>query len=177
MSGTIFRVRDAIEQLEASLHALVWALGLISADLAQRLFEPSGWSPATHLAHLVLYEERVSVPIIDALLRGEDGTAAVHDGGEGWLARESEALGASDLAVLAARYQRTRERLIAAVRRFGDVEFNEPRCAVTTPMFRDIGLHPAGLVTMKAYQHTWEHGNVILRTARLAYIRPVRLAR
>ena len=168
MSRTVFRVGDAIEQLQASLHALVWAADLIPASLARHSSD-GGWSAATHLAHLLLYEERVSVPVLEALLRGEDGTAAVHDGGEGWLVRDSEALGASDLPALAARWQRTREGLIAAVRRFTDATFNEPRCAVTTPMFRDIGLHPAGLVAMKAYQHTWEHGNVILRTARVAY--------
>ncbi len=169
--GSVFRVADAVEQLAASLHALVWASRLIPDDEAHASPEPQIWSAATHLAHLLLYEERVSVPVIEALLRGEDGTAAVHDGGEGWLARESEVLGTSSLAVLAARWHRTREQLIAAVRRFGDVEFNEPRCAVTTPLFRDISLHPAGLVAMKAYQHTWEHGNVILRTARVAYSR------
>jgi len=176
LPGPVFRVADATEQLEASLHALVWASCLIPEAAAHESPEPRAWSAATNLAHLLLYEERVSVPVIEALLRGEDGTAVAPNAVEGWLARESEALGASQLSVLAPRWERARARLIAAVRRFGDAEFNEPRCAVTTPMLRDIGLHPAGLVAMKAYQHTWEHGNVILRTARVACSRTARLA-
>lgn len=163
---------DAVEQLESGLHALRWATGIIPPVWAHRP-DGGGWSAATNLAHLLVYEEQVSVPVVEDLLRGEDGTAAVIDGSEGWLAQASESLGSADLGSLALRWEAARARLIAAVRAFRDDDFNAPTCAVTTPMFRDIGLHPAGLVVLKANQHTWEHGNAILRTARLAYSRPV----
>jgi hypothetical protein len=164
-----FRVDVAVRQLHQSFEAIEWAVGMLREEWHHQALQDGEWSAATNLAHLLVYEEKVSLPIIQALLDGADGTQAVQSGGEGWLAAASEEAGRLPMDTLVWRFRTARGRLIGCVGAFSDADFNAARCAVTTPRFPNIGLHPAGLVVMKSFQHTWEHGNSILKVARLTY--------
>lgn len=167
-----FSVHRSVSQLREGLATIAWAVDLMPASWYQRPLKTGAWSAATNLAHLIVYEERVSVPVLHSLADGGNGTDAVSSDGEGWLVRESEALGQTPLTTLLERFQAIRMRQIEIVSTFTDERLSEPRCAVTTPMYPDIGLHPAGLVVMKSVQHTWEHGNEILKVARIGYSYP-----
>jgi hypothetical protein len=73
------------------------------------------------------------------------------------------------MAAIMARLRPARARQIEIVESFDRERFNEP----LTPLWSGSGryggpLHPPGWVATKTFQHTWEHGNAVLRVALFA---------
>ena len=134
-----------------------------------------GWSIATNLAHLAVYEERLAAPVIEDLAAGGDGTGphvGVPAGGEGgasgdaWLLAGAIELAEAPLDAVLERLRTARRRQIAAVRAMDLEALNAPR----TPLWQRPGSprDSAGWVAAKTVQHTWEHGTTIFQIALFA---------
>lgn len=111
-----------------------------------------------NLAHLATYEELVACPVLEALAAGRDGSGAVTSANE----RVEEALrvSAQPLDELMERLRAARQCQIQVVEAFDPQRFNAP----VTGLWGDRP-HSAAWVATKTFQHTWEHGNTIMRVA------------
>ena len=128
-----------------------------------------GWSIATNVAHLAVYEQRLAAPVLDDLAAGGDGTGphvGVPSGGEDWLLAATIELAESPLEAVVERLRTARRRQIAAVRAMDIEALNAPR----TPLWQRPGAprDSAGWVAAKTVQHTWEHGTTISQIALFA---------
>ncbi|MGH2588965.1 MAG: hypothetical protein ACRDJE_28920, partial [Dehalococcoidia bacterium] len=76
-----YQVEQVVAQLQGSLDGLTLAVSLVPEVWHHRSprglsgFEDDAWSVATNLAHLVLYEETLAAPVVEALAVGSDGTS------------------------------------------------------------------------------------------------------
>lgn len=161
-----FRPSAAVREMGAAQDALAWALPLISETAAHAVRQPGDWSIAMNLAHLVVYEERIAVPVLAALADGADGNGVV-SGEEDWLERETETLGDQPYAAVRERYRTVIRRHLEQLEAFDEEAFNAPLCSLWAS---DLGvLVPAGWVAKKSVQHTWEHGHTLIRAGWIAY--------
>ncbi|MEX0801115.1 MAG: DinB family protein [Dehalococcoidia bacterium] len=166
-----FNVQETATRLADSLQTLEWATSLVPPQWTHALpdyYSPGEWSVAMILAHLVIYEETMAAPVLEALAAGGDGVDAAPSPGEGSL---SAAKAISDSAVeeLLERLAASRTRQIEIVKSYAPERFNEPVTSlwVNSPI-HGRSLHSAGWVATKTFQHTWEHGNAIMRVALFA---------
>jgi DinB family protein len=156
----------AVREMGAAQDALAWALPLISEAAAHKVRRPGDWSIAMNLAHLVVYEERIAVPVLAALADGAD-SHGVTSGDEDWLERDTEKLGGDSYAAVRDRYRSIARRHLDQLQAFDEETFNAPRCSLWAS---DNGvLVPAGWVAKKSVQHTWEHGHTLIRAGWIAY--------
>jgi hypothetical protein len=169
-SAIEFGVEETARRLRDSLATLEWAVANVPARWTHALpdyVDPAEWTVARILAHVAVYEESAAAPVLEEMAAGRDGSA-VKFSGEGSLA-EAEALAREPLDVIMARLRAARQRQIAAVTSFNHERINAP----LTPLWSGSGRHggplqPAGWVATKTFQHTWEHGNTVLRVALFA---------
>lgn len=152
--------------MAAAHDALFWALPLISDEDAHVAATPSDWPAATNLAHLVIYEERLAVPVLLAAAKGHDGASDVVSGEEGWLVHDAEALGRERFPEIIGRYRAIVARQAELLTVFDDDTFNRPICSLwqSAPAYSGGRLVPAGWIAKKSAQHTWEHGHSLLRS-------------
>lgn len=172
MSGRpLFSVDAARRESAATQESLFWALSLISDADAHLAARPSDWPAATNLAHLVIYEERIAVPVLRAATQGRDGAADVVSGEEGWLVHDAEALGRESFPEIVGRYRAIVTRHAELLAAFDDGAFNQPICSLwqTAPAYSGGRLVPAGWIAKKSAQHTWEHGHSLLRAGWRTY--------
>lgn len=157
---TIGRLRDSFSTVESFLKLVPQRWTHDAPDGS-----PDGsWGVAMNLAHLIAYEEQLAMPIIAAMAAGGDGHDAVPNGGETWLLDIATPLAAEPLAALASRWRAARERQIAIIESMPLDRFNAPKTMLFSA--RSGGQpHPVSWVATKTFQHTWEHGNAILRIA------------
>jgi hypothetical protein len=165
----VFTVDRAAREHTEAQNALAWAMVLIPADLAARTPRSGGWSVAANLAHLVVYEERIAVPVLEAAARGEDGAGSVPSVDEEWLARDSELLATQPFPDIVARYRTVASKHGELVTSFDDASFNVPLCSLWTEPLNGA-LVPAGWVAKKSLQHTWEHGHTVIRAGWIATV-------
>jgi DinB family protein len=165
----VFTVDRAAREHAEAQSALAWAIQLIPADLAARTPRSGGWSVAANLAHLVVYEERIAVPVLEAAVRREDGAGSVPSGDEDWLARDSETLAKDPFREIVARYRASALRHAELLTSFDDASFNVPWCSLWSEPL-DGALVSAGWVAKKSLQHTWEHGHTVIRAGWLAAV-------
>jgi DinB superfamily len=162
-----FSVSAATREMSAARDGLNWALPLISEKAAHAVRQTGDWSVATNLAHLVIYEERIALPVLAALADGEDGRDQVVSGEEDWLAQEAQSLGAAPYSTIREQYQSIINRHLEQLRAFDEETFNAALCSLWA---EDVGgLVPAGWVTKKSVQHTWEHGHTLIRAGWVSY--------
>ena len=168
----LFGIAETAVRLEDSLESLTWAVSLVPAIWHHQpppWREATGaapWSVAQNLAHLVIYEETVAAPVLEELLAGGDGSAAVPSWRDERFAEERLGfawLGREPIGELLERLQRARLRQVEAVRAFSEEGFNTPITALWGP-----SQQTPGWVATKTFQHTWEHGNGILQVALFA---------
>jgi hypothetical protein len=166
-----FSVDAARRELAAAQEALSWALPLISDEDAHAARTPSDWSAATNLAHLVIYEERIAVPVLLAATHARDGAADVRSGDEGWLVHDAEALGREPFLGIIGRYRAIVARHADLLASFDDDTFNRPICSLwqAAPAYSGGRSVPAGWIAKKSAQHTWEHGHALLRAGWRTY--------
>lgn len=163
---------EVVRRFRESLEAIEWAVSEIPEAYHHVLpdfYAPEEWTAGMNLAHVVVYEEQLANPVMDALASGEDGVSAVRSGRESWFYADSVAASSEPLSVLLERYRAAREKGIAAIDSFTEERFNDAVCPLWQASGRHGGaLQPPGWVAMKTFQHSWEHGNALLRLALFA---------
>jgi hypothetical protein len=168
--GVAFRIEETVARLRDSLATLEWAAAMIPGRWTHTLREsypPDAWSAAMNLAHLVVYEEQVAAPVLEALAAGGDGASATRSAMESWFLKDAEAIAGEPVPALLQRLRSARARQIATIESFDEARFNTPVCALWGASHSGP-LRPAGWIAAKTFQHTWEHGNAILRVALFA---------
>jgi hypothetical protein len=169
-TAIVFDVPETARRLGDSLATLEWAVANVPERWTHALpdyVDPAEWTVARILAHVVVYEEGVAAPVLAEMAARRDASA-VEFSGEGSQA-EAEALAREPIAVIMERLRPARERQIEIVRSLDHEWFNTP----LTPLWSGSGrygepLQPAGWVATKTFQHTWEHGNAVMRVALFA---------
>ena len=168
MPDSEFSVRDTADRLRQSLDTVEWAVGWIPPSYTHEIPEgtsPGEWGAAMNLAHLIVYDEEIANPVLASLAEGGDGVGATKSHLEQWFQPEAEAMAPDPIAALAGRFATAHKRHIEIVESFSDERFNTP----VTPLFtRGETLRAPGWIATKTFQHTWEHGNALLRLALFA---------
>jgi hypothetical protein len=161
----------AIAQLRESLAMVEWAARGVPEGFAHALMpqQPAdAWAPARNVAHLVVYEEGIAAPVLESLAAGGDGAGAMRPELASWFEPDAAALEDEGIEPLLARLRAVRERQVAAVGAIDGARFNECYAPVFPLPVHGSPPHSPGFVAMKTVQHTWEHGNAILRAALFA---------
>lgn len=162
---TLARLRDSLTTIESFARLVPPAFTHTNPEW----YPADAWSVAMNVAHVVVYEECMGAPLIEALAAGGDGAGAIRSDLEQVFLPEAQKLSSEPIEELLERLRAARDRQIAAVVSIDTVRFN----AAVTPLFsgpRHGGgrLHSPAFVATKTFQHTWEHGNAILRMALFA---------
>ena len=156
-SAVAARLRDALE-------TMVWASTLVPARWTHQMPESApgdSWTVAMNLAHIVTYEKCIGLPLLESLAAGGDGTGVVTF--EQSFFDDAQAIATEPIAALLEQFRTLREREIAIVQAYDAARFNSAATdAFNTPMHGNRRHTPAFIAT-KSFQHTWEHGNAILR--------------
>ncbi len=160
----VFDQRETAARLRDSLRTIESFLALVPAEWTHKPPSEGAWSVAMNLAHMIAYEEQLATPVLTAMADGGSGQDVVPSGGEAWLLDSATAIASEPVGVLAARLRAIRERAIALVESTPADLFNAPNTMLWSN--RNAG-KPLALswVATKTFQHTWEHGNAILRVA------------
>ena len=143
-------------QLKASADGFAWALAQISAQYLTQLPPNPGylgtWSPARHVWHVTEYERCLVIPIMEHWITGttppDDDW---QDDDQAW-----EKIQERGLEALVTKFQATRQRQIDLLNQLTDIDWQAPRETVW-------GLKPLSMVVTKTFQHTYEHGDTLLR--------------
>lgn len=145
-------------QLQASGDGFVWAFGQIDADLHKHLPpRPSYlglWPPARHVWHVTEYERCLAVPSMKQWLGGAlppDNDDLWPDTDEAW--RDAQERTFDELV---AAFRAVRQEQIAMLDQLETVDWTAPRETLW-------GNKPLSMVVTKTYQHTFEHGDTLLR--------------
>jgi hypothetical protein len=176
--ATPYSVTEVSRLLQESLAPLDWAVARTATaavhaapTAAAASFQEGAWSMAMNLAHLAVYDARLANPVLEALLAGKDGRGAVASSGEGGFLRECQALSAQPLEAILASLRVARQQQVRLVEQFSAEQFNRPQ----TPLWGQrygAPLHSPGWVATKSWQHTYEHGNAVLRIALFTPLAP-----
>lgn len=132
-------------------------------------YPAEAWTIAMNIAHVTTYEEAMANPVLAAMADGGDGSGVVESGMESWFLPRTQELALQPCDVLLDRFRAAREKHIAIAQRFDARRWNE----AITPLWQVSAMHGAALqspawVAMKTFQHTWEHGNPVLRMSLFA---------
>ena len=144
------------EQLRASGSGVLWGFGLIP-DRYRRERPPyprylGEWPPARHVWHLTQYERCVALPSMRQWLGDpQPSDGAWQDTDIAW----SEARGLSD-EVLIAAFRQAREDQILLLEDLAEGTWDERRDTAW-------GSQPLWKVVAKTFQHTYEHGDTLMR--------------
>jgi hypothetical protein len=142
--------------LQASADGFVWAYEQIPEELLYRLPPAPGylgtWPPTRHVWHVAEYERCLVIPSMRQWLGGPlADPEAWHDEDADW-----ESARATGLAEVAAYFCDIRRQQIDMLDLLADVDWEAPRVTLW-------GDKPLKMVVTKTYQHTFEHGDTLLR--------------
>lgn len=171
MSKLTFDKAETIARLRESMRVIEWAADLVPAAWTHEnpgYYAADAWSVAMNVAHLAIYEEQIANPLLAALSAGEGGVAAVKSTMEHWILDDSMALAKEEFAAIIMRLQKERRAHIDIVERFPNERWNKPATPLFASGVHGPSPHSAAWVANKTFQHTWEHGNAILRMALFA---------
>jgi hypothetical protein len=167
----LFDRESVLRQLDESMTTLEWAVSLVPDGWSHRSptgrlsAEEGGWSVAMNLAHLALYEERFPTTVLESLLTGGDGVSDSSFPEPSPHEAAAVALAGAPLAEILERLRRARSKEAEIARKFTSAAWVAP----TTKAWAATGLGPPiwspARVLAKSFQHTWEHGNAVLRVA------------
>jgi hypothetical protein len=167
----VFDADETASRLRESLRSVEWAASLIPEAYTRAMPDfaaPDEWHAAMNLAHLVVYEEEISYPVLKHLAEGGDGVGATKSAIEQWFYNDAVALSSQPMGELVRRLSDVREKQIVLIEVCAPERLNER----VTPLFgtgrHGTGPHSLGWVATKTFQHTWEHGNALLRLALFA---------
>ena len=164
---TPYRLNDVVRRLEGSLSDLEFALDMVPERWIHGTIPGApedAWTVAMNVAHLAVYEEVTALPLLGSFMPGFDLAAARQErGAESWFLDLATALAREPIEAMLARLRAARASQIDIVHTLGEHALNDR----TTPLWPDPQ-HTAGWVATKTFQHTWEHGNAVLRAALFA---------
>ena len=143
-------------QLKASGEAFVWAAQqLRSSDHFTLPPEPGylgTWPAARHVWHVTGYERCLALPAMQGWLDGEASSAEEwHDDDAAW-----EAAADQSMERLLGEFQAIRQVQIALLDRLAAVDWNALRKT-------GWGDKPLAWIVTKTFQHTYEHGDTLMR--------------
>ena len=143
-------------QLQTSGDGFVWAYRQI--PFSHQLQVPPGptylgtWEPARHLWHVTEYERCLVLPSMQQWLGGPDPDVSTWpDDDVTWAGAQHQT--ADELC---AAFQATRRAQIQLLDQLVSVDWMVPRQTIW-------GMKPLAMVVTKTFQHTYEHGDTLLR--------------
>ena len=145
---------------------VVWATTLVPDAYTRTLasFLPAdSWTVAMNIAHLIVYDESIAIPILASLVAGDDGTTLVRTDNEGWFYGDAVALSSEPMSALLARAGAAREKQIAIVESFAEDDWNRRWSPLFGSGLHGNAPHSPAWIANKTFQHTWEHGNAVFR--------------
>lgn len=163
---TLYRIDEVLRRLEDSLRDLEFGLSMVPEQWTHVLVPGApadGWTVSMNLAHLAIYEEVTALPLLRSFEPAFDIASARRGGDESWFLNESIALSKEPVASILERLRTARREQIELAQGLGEERLNHG----TTPLWPDPD-HTAGWVATKTFQHTWDHGNAVLRVALFA---------
>ena len=143
-------------QLKASADGFEWAFSQIPSAFLEQLPPDPGylgtWSPARHVWHVTEYERCLVLPSMYEWIKGPDSSEDEWpDDDEAWAKVQER--GAEALLV---KFRSVRQQQIDLLDLLAAYDWNEPRETLW-------GLKPLSMVVTKTFQHTYEHGDTLLR--------------
>jgi len=128
-SGQRFGTHETARRLREWLSTIGWAVSVVperwSHDLPE-FYAADEWGVAMNLAHLVVYEEQISLPVLEALAAGGDGVGATRSAIERWLLGDAVAIFREPVDLLLERLRKAREDQIDIVEAYDQERFNAP---------------------------------------------------
>ena len=142
-------------QLKASADNLVWALSQIPIRVQNELPPHprwGTWSPARHIWHVTEYERCLVIPTMKQWLdESPKPDFAWSDDDETW-----EAVQNRSFEELTAEFLQIRQQQIDMLPHLAGTNWQVPRGTLW-------GSKPLSFIVTKTFQHTYEHGDVLLR--------------
>ena len=143
-------------QLKASADGFEWGLSQIPAHLHDQLPpEPDylgTWSPLRHVWHVTEYERCLVIPsMIQWLDPAKELEEEWPDDDETWAKVQERGFES-----ISANFRRVRQQQIDLLDQLTAVDWDAPRETLW-------GLKPLSMVVTKTFQHTYEHGDTLLR--------------
>lgn len=163
-----FDQAETIQRVRSSFETVAWAARMVPADFTHTLMPglpDDAWTVAMNLAHLVMYDEGIALPILESLAAGEDGTTRVRTTNENWFYNDAVALSSEPVEAMLTRLEASRARQCELVAGFAAADFNRRWAKVFGSGVHGNAPHSPAWITTKTFQHTWEHGNAVLRAA------------
>ena len=143
-------------QLQASADGFEWAFSQIPPSLREKL-PPAPpylgtWPPARHVWHVAEYERCLAIPSMCQWLGGSiPPYDAWQDDDEPWAKVQKR--GFEDLT---SAFRHVRQQQIELLDQLATSDWSAPRETLW-------GLKPLSMVVTKTFQHTYEHGDTLLR--------------
>jgi hypothetical protein len=143
-------------QLQASADGFVWAFSQISPSLHENLPPAPDylgtWSPARHIWHVTEYERCLVIPSMNQWLGGSipNGDAWLDDD-DTWAKVQSR--GFEDLP---SAFRHVRQQQTELLDKLINADWDTPRETLW-------GRKPLSMIVTKTFQHTYEHGDTLLR--------------
>jgi len=143
-------------QLKASADGFEWAYSQIPSSFHVQLPpdpEYLGiWSPARHVWHVTEYERCMALPSMVEWLHGPSSTEEDWpDDDKAWAKVQERGLEG-----LISEFRRVRQQQIDLLEQLKNTDWNAPRET-------QWGQKPLSMVVTKTFQHTYEHGDTLLR--------------
>jgi hypothetical protein len=147
------------QQLQSSADGFVWAFEQIAPELHDKLPPRPGylgsWPPIRHIWHVALYERTLVIPSMRQWLGGPpaDGAGWTEgDDDDDAFARAQQ----EGLANVVAVFSDIRRQQIVMLDALAQMDWEAPRATLW-------GDKPLKMIVTKTYQHTFEHGDTLLR--------------
>jgi hypothetical protein len=143
-------------QLKASADGFEWANSQIRPSLLEQLPpDPQylgTWSPARHVWHVTEYERCLALPSMQVWIEGSSSIPLDWpDDDETWAKVQERGA-----VALLSKFRAVRQQQIDLLDLLTTVDWNEPRETLW-------GMKPLSMVVTKTFQHTYEHGDTLLR--------------
>ena len=143
-------------QLQASADGFVWAFSRISPSLREDLPpDPKylgTWQPARHVWHVTEYERCLVIPSMNQWLGDSIPTEdAWRDDGNAWANVHNR-----EFEELTSAFRHVRQQQIELLDKLTNTDWNTPRDTLW-------GHKPLSMIVTKTFQHTYEHGDTLLR--------------
>ena len=143
-------------QLQASAEGLIWALSQISPAFRENLPpDPEyfgTWPPTRHVWHVTEYERCLVIPSMNQWLGGPlPPENAWPDDDPTWAKMPNRGL-----EELTCAFREIRQQQLELLDKLMDVDWELPRETLW-------GHKPLSMIVTKTFQHTYEHGDTLLR--------------
>ena len=143
-------------QLQASAEGFTWAFSQIPPALLNQLPPDPGylgtWSPVRHVWHITEYERCLALPAMQLWVEGSmPADEDWPDDDEAWAKVQDRSL-----EKLTADFWNIRRKQIELLNQLSTTDWEAPRETGWGP-------RPLAFIVTKTFQHTYEHGDTLLR--------------